>query len=471
MRLARIVSNSFALVLLDVLNKAMPLIVFPVVVRVLGPAVYGKLGFAGAVAGFFALLASPGFTTYAVREAARDHAKLPFLVQNVVGARLCFALGSFLLLAVYTLYLAPRDGTTRLLIVLSGLAFGAGSLDIQWIFEARSRMWTIAARGVLSQLFYAGIILAFVRRAGEVWIIPLAAALSMALTTALLWVTARREYGVQAPKISVRTWPLFLPVCMVMGFASLMSMIYDQIDTVMLKYFRSDAEVGLYVASYGLMSAAVSFLPVLGQLFMPLFSETAGKGVEEEKKYLGWALYATVGLAVPIAAGGCILAMPLTQLVLGNQYAGSGLLFRWLMLNILTSPLASYYGARLITHGRERRYLMSVMAGAAINVVLNLVLIPRYGAVAAAITTAVSQVVVAMMNYYFSRDLWKPRLQGPLALSVCATCLMMAGLMIVRGDLPVVIAVLFGALLYGGAYALGIGVWTRMGSRANLTSA
>ena len=88
MRLARIVSNSFALVLLDVLNKAMPLIVFPVVVRVLGPAVYGKLGFAGAVAGFFALLASPGFTTYAVREAARDHAKLPFLVQNVVGARL-----------------------------------------------------------------------------------------------------------------------------------------------------------------------------------------------------------------------------------------------------------------------------------------------------------------------------------------------------------------------------------------------
>jgi O-antigen/teichoic acid export membrane protein len=111
------------------------------------------------------------------------------------------------------------------------------------------------------------------------------------------------------------------------------------------------------------------------------------------------------------------------------------------------------------------------MAGAAINVALNLVLIPRYGAVAAAITTAVSQVVVAMMNYYFSRDLWKPRLQGPLALSVGATCLMMAGLLIVRGDFPVVIVVLFGALLYGGAYALGIGVWSRMRSRANPMSA
>ena len=69
--LGRVVNNSVALVLLDLLNKAIPLIVFPRVVRALGPAAYGRLGFAGAVAGFFGLLASPGFSTYALREAAR----------------------------------------------------------------------------------------------------------------------------------------------------------------------------------------------------------------------------------------------------------------------------------------------------------------------------------------------------------------------------------------------------------------
>ncbi len=70
--LSRVINNSVALVLLDLLNKAIPLIVFPRVVRALGPAAYGQLGFAGAVAGFFGLLASPGFSTYALREAARD---------------------------------------------------------------------------------------------------------------------------------------------------------------------------------------------------------------------------------------------------------------------------------------------------------------------------------------------------------------------------------------------------------------
>src|SRR5271169_3339883 len=93
--LARVVNNSIALVLLDLLNKAIPLIVFPRVVRALGPAVYGQLGFAAAVAGFFGLLASPGFSTYALREAARNSAEVPFLVKHVLGARIVFASASY----------------------------------------------------------------------------------------------------------------------------------------------------------------------------------------------------------------------------------------------------------------------------------------------------------------------------------------------------------------------------------------
>ena len=75
MRLARVINNSVALLLLDILSKAVPLVVFPVMVRALGPAAYGEIGFATAVAGFFGLLASPGFTTYAAREAAKDFSR------------------------------------------------------------------------------------------------------------------------------------------------------------------------------------------------------------------------------------------------------------------------------------------------------------------------------------------------------------------------------------------------------------
>src|SRR5260370_13835716 len=197
-------------------------------------------------------------------------------------------------------------------------------------------------------------------------------------------------------------WRSFLPICLILGLASMMSMIYDQIDPVMLRYMRSEAEVGLYVASYRLMTIAMSFTPILGQVFFPLLSETTGQDDENEQRYLGWLGQASIGLALPIATGGFILAEPLTRFVLGSQYNGTATLFRWLMLTIVAVPMASYFGSQMIPSAREKKYLLAVGAGAVVDGIFNLFLIPRYGAIAAAFTTAISQAVVAFASYYFS---------------------------------------------------------------------
>jgi O-antigen/teichoic acid export membrane protein len=459
-----VINNSVALVLLDLLNKAIPLIVFPRVVRALGPGVYGQLGFASAVAGFFGLLASPGFSTYALREAARNSDRVSFLVKHVLGARVVFAACAYGLLALFTVFFAPHDGQMHLLIFLSGLAFVAGSLDTQWIFAARSRMSVIVVQSALAQLAYAGLILLLVRGSADAWIVPSATLISLGLSTLLIWLPARRDYQIPAPEISPKAWGIFLPFCLVMGFSSLMSMIYDQVDVVMLKYFRADAELGTYVASYALMTMAMSFLPILSRVFLPLLSKTAAQDRKAEERYLRWLGNATVGLALPIAVGGFILAAPLTQFVFGSQYAGAGILFRWLTLTVVTGTAASYCGAQLIPNGREKKYLVAVLAGAFANVALNLVLIPKYGAIAAALTTAVSQGVVALMNYYFVKDLSKPPLLTAVAMSVPATCVMAAGLVVIQVFFPihVLILVTLGALAYVGAYALTLVVFSRI---------
>jgi O-antigen/teichoic acid export membrane protein len=463
MRLARVINNSAALLVLDLLSKAVPLVVFPAVVRALGPTAYGKVGFATAVAGFFGLLASPGFSTYAGREAAKDEGRVSFLVQHVLGARIAFGVLSYALLIVFALTFAPHDFTTRLLIVLSGLVFLLSSVDVQWVFTARSRMWMVALRGAVGQLVYGGVILIFIRRPSNAWIVPLAGVLSLVAGMLLIWLPARREYRIPWPVISPGAWRSFLPVCLIMGFASMMSMIYDQIDTVMLRYMRSEKELGLYVASYSMMAISMSFAVILGQVFFPLLSQTTGQDRENEQRYVGWLWQASIGLALPIAAGGFILAEPLTRFVLGSQYTGAATLFRWLTLTIVAGALASYFGARLIPIGREKKYLTAVVAGAAVNVALNLFLIPRYGAIAAAFTTATSQSVVAFSNYYFVRDLPSPSLLGPLALSLTASGIMTAGLLAVRSVLPlhVVVQVVLGALIYAAVYAAGRTLWNR----------
>ena len=464
MRLARVINNSAALLALDILSKAMPLVVFPVMVRALGPTAYGKVGFATAVAGFFGLLASPGFTTYAAREAAKDESRVSFLVQHVLGARIAFGVFSYALLVAFALIFAPRDFMTRLLIVLSGLVFLVSSVDVQWVFTARSRMWMVALRGTLGQLIYGGLILLFIRRPSDAWVVPVAGVLSLLAGTLLIWLPARREYHIPWPVISPAVWRSFLPICLIMGFASMMSMIYDQIDTVMLRYMRSENELGLYVASYSMMTISMSFVVILGQVFFPLLSQTTGRDHENEQRYLGWLGQASVGLALPIATGGFILAEPLTRFVLGAQYAGTATLFRWLTLTIIAGSLASYFGSQLIPIARERKYLAAVVAGAVVNVVLNLFLIPRYGALAAAFTTVISQAVVASMNYYFVRDLPRPSLRGALGLSVIASSIMAAALLAAGSVFPlhVVVQVALGAVVYFAIYWAGRALRNRL---------
>jgi O-antigen/teichoic acid export membrane protein len=464
MRLARVVNNSAALLVLDILSKAVPLVVFPVMVRALGPTSYGKVGFATAVAGFFGLLASPGFTTYAAREAAKDEGRVNFLVQHVLGARIAFGVLSYALLIAFALTFAPHDVMTRLLIVLSGLVFLVSSVDVQWVFTARSRMWMVALRGTVGQLIYGGLILLFIRRPSDAWIVPVAGVLALLAGTLLIWLPARREYHIPWPVISPDVWRSFLPICLIMGFASMMSMIYDQIDTVMLRYMRSEKEVGLYVASYSMMAISMSFVVILGQVFFPLLSQTTGRDRENEQRYLGWLGQASVGLALPIATGGFILAEPLTRFVLGAQYAGTAILFRWLMLTIVAGSLASYFGSQLIPIAREKKYLAAVVAGAVVNVVLNLFLIPRYGAIAAVFTTVISQGVVASVNYYFVRDLPRPSLRGAIGLSVIASSIMAAALLTAGSVFPlhVVVQVILGAFVYFAVYWAGRALRNRL---------
>jgi O-antigen/teichoic acid export membrane protein len=463
MRLGRVINNSAALLVLDVVSKAVPLVVFPFMVRALGPTSYGKIGFATAVAGFFGLVASPGFSTYALREAAKDESRVHFLAKHVLGARVAFAVVSYVLLIAFALTLAPHDFATRLLIVLSGLVFLVNSLDAQWVFTARSRMWMVTLRGTVGQLIYGGLILALIRRPSDAWVAPVAGVLSLVAGTFLIWVAARREYCIPWPVISPNVWRGFLPICLIMGFASMMSLIYDQIDTVMLRYMRSEKEVGLYVASYSMMTIAMSFAVILGQVFFPLLSETSGRDHESEQRYLGWLGQASIGLALPIATGGFILAGPLTHFVLGAQYAGTATLFRWLMLTVVAGPMATYFGAQLIPIAREKKYLVAVAAGAVANVILNLFLVPRYGAIAAAFTTAISQAIVAFMNYYFVRDLPRPSLLGALGLSVAASGVMATGLLFVGSvvTLHVVLLVVVGALVYAAVYWAGRELWNR----------
>jgi O-antigen/teichoic acid export membrane protein len=255
-----------------------------------------------------------------------------------------------------------------------------------------------------------------------------------------------------------------LPICATLALASVMSMVYDQIDSIMLRYMRGEAELGFYAANYKIMTVCLAFMPILGRVFFPLLSQAAVEDSDEEVKYLRWMATGIVGLAIPITVGGLLLAGPVSLFLLGRQYAGSEQLLRWLMPNVIAAALASYYCGRLVPRNREGKYLTAVLGGAVVNVTLNLAFIPRFGAVAAAASTVVSQLAVAVLGRYFERDLPRPMLRAPVGASLLASAVMVAGVLALRKfQLHVLILVFAGAILYAAAYWA---IWVAALSRA-----
>lgn len=460
----RVINNSIALFTVDVGNKLLPLITFPWIVRALGPESYGKVGFALAVTGFFGLLAAPGFSAFGIREAARALEPPRTLAQKLMSARMMLALCSYALLLVFTFTLAPHDWMTRVLLLISGTNFVVSAFDVQWLFIGHSRMWRVSYASIIGQVCYAAVVLGFVRKPGDAWLVPVATSCSLLVTAGLLIYRARGEFDIGWPKYVPEEWAKFLPICATLGVASMMSMIYDQIDTVMLRYLRSEAEVGIYVASYRLMGISMSFLPVLTQVFYPLFSSEAVRGAKNERRYAQWMADASIALALPIATGGFLLAAPISRMVLGARYAGSEHLFRWLMLNLVSASLAVLFGSRLVPQARERRYLASVGAGALANVGLNLYFIPKYGAIAAVFTTIAAQLTVAAMAYHFGRDLEHADLRRPLAVSIPASAAMAMAILIAERVARVHVFLLVGggALVYGLCFLAAQAIWRKL---------
>jgi O-antigen/teichoic acid export membrane protein len=265
----KIFSNSAALLCLEVVNKAMPLITFPQIARALGPTNFGKIGFVTSLVGFFSLLSSSGFTTYGTREIAQDPDRAGALMARIVGARLTFAGIGYTLLVAFTFTLAPGDHVVRSLILMAGLGLLVSSLDLQWLFAGQSRMWMVAITGIVAQVTAAALTLILIDEPGDAGILALVTALSPSVAVISRLIFARRKISLSVSELLPSAWRDILPVCFTLGLAGLMSLIYSQIDLVLLRYFRSDAEVGLYAASTRIIGLSMSFIFIVGQVFFP----------------------------------------------------------------------------------------------------------------------------------------------------------------------------------------------------------
>lgn len=422
--------------------------------RVLEPRAFGMLSWSVAYVTYFKLIPNFGFGVYGQREVARNPEVVPELVNRILSFRLILAPLSFGA-CVAVIALLDKSALFKAVVIVQGLGIFGVALTLEWAYMGLERMGIVAVRNVIVAVLTLGGALLLVHEPDHV--VLAAAAMSLSLLGGSLWllVTYKGEFRWPRPRFSWAEWRLLLPVVAPIAVAHALAAINTNMDQLMLGLLRTDTEVGWYGTAYRLLTAALIPSQILIQSFLPAISAVF------EDREARWShsrdfFTALFALGLPIAAGGLLLAPDLIGLF-GQDYAPAVPAFMILMAFAAAQYVSLGFGIPLIAWDRQKHYMYALLGGAVINVVLNVVLIPRFGISGAAVATLSSECVVLFLVFVLYYQMVKRLPLAPFLRAAAATTIAAVGLLLLRLwiDLPFLTeAIAFGVFYLGSAYAV-----------------
>jgi O-antigen/teichoic acid export membrane protein len=222
------------------------------------------------------------------------------------------------------------------------------------------------------------------------------------------------------------------------------------IDMLFIGWFRSAHELGLYGAIQRPLQLLYIIPTLLGTGLFPIVSRVVHeKDAERNRLITEKSLAATILVALPLTAGGIITGQPLLELLFGSAYAGAAPTFRLLLLTVPFFFPGVLIANTIFAHDAQRVFVLTTALGAGANVILDYLLIPRYGIAGSAVATVIALGLMICANWVRLRQIAPfallphlPRILTAAALMAVATALFQVA------GMPV----LTNILLSGGLY-------------------
>ena len=389
-----------------IVRMGVGLLVGVLIARALGPADFGLLSSITALLSLFIAVGALGLDSIAVREFVAHPDDADVVAGTVFALKLAGSTAATLAGVVVAASLRPDDPRQWQVAAIIGLGQLFLAFDaIDYWFQSRLQSrYSVVAR-TTAFLTISLIRLVILWRGATIHALAWAmAAENILAASALLVVFARTSPGrlarwraraAVARSLLAKSWPL--------AFSGLVVAIYMRLDQVMLAKMQSDAEVGVYSVAvriaelwYFLPTAvAASTLPAL------LRSRDTAPGTYHAQVQRLFRLMASAGYVVAI--GVTLLARPVVQLLYGTAYRSavpSLIVLAWAGVFVCLGVVRENW---MLAEGHMKLSFATTAIGAVVNTVLNLVLIPRQGALGAAIATLVAQFVAVCLATTFFR--------------------------------------------------------------------
>lgn len=378
----------------QVLTILIPLITTPYISRVLGAEGVGVYSYAYSVAQYFTLFIMLGLNNYGNRSIASvkdDSKELSKTFWNIYAMQ--FVLGILVTISyfMYSYFIAYNKSAA----LIMGIFVVSACFDINWFFFGMEKFRLTVLRNTIIKISTTLSIFIFVKDKEDVYIYCLILVLGILISQLVLWVYIKQFVDFTLPRwenIRQHIKPNLLLFLTVIAVS-----LYKIMDKIMLGIMTDTREVGLFESSERIISIPISFITSLGTVMLPRMTNM----IANKNKGLYSLLYKSVILAVFLSSSMGFGIMGVSKvfvpLFYGEGYDRCVQLFLVLLPSCLFLAFGNVIRTQyLLPNKMDKIYIISAFLGAIVNIIMNIILIPEYGALGAGIGTLFAEAMVCI---------------------------------------------------------------------------
>ncbi|MFD1411457.1 flippase [Lapidilactobacillus gannanensis] len=377
-----------------------PLITMPYISRVIGPTGVGVNTYTYAMTQYFVLFATLGINLYGSREIAYQRGNKEKLSKTFWEIETLLMTTAIIASLAFLVFLSFPN-KYRLYYIAQGVAIIAVAFDISWFFMGIENFKVTVTRNILVKAISLACIFIFVKSKDDLFIYILITSLSILFGNITLWPYLKKH--VEPIKLSYLHPLKHLRPSLVLFVPQIAINIYAILNKPMLKIFSSVESAGFFDSSDKIVKLLVALLTSLATVVMPRVANSFIRGDNKQIERLLTKSFDYISfLSIPLMFGIAAVAREFSVLFFGKAFYSVGDILLVESMVIPVIAWASITGNQyLLPTNHNKEYTISVIAGAVANLLLNVPLIMYWGAVGAAISTIISELVVTTIQLHF----------------------------------------------------------------------
>ncbi len=445
-------------IILSMSSFIFPIITFPYISRVLLPEGTGKVSFANSVVSYFVIIAQLGIPTYGIRTCAKvrdDRKALTKVFQEIfiIGMIMC-AVSYLLFFSALTFVPKMRAEKTLFIVISSTILFYA--IGSEWLYKAVEQYTYITMRSLFFKLIGVVSMFAMIHSKEDYIIYGAISIFASSASNVLNFIHIHKYVDIK-PVGQYNLKQHFKPIAVFFAM-SCATTIYIHLDAAMLGFMKTDNDVGYYNVATKVKLILVSVVTSLGAVLLPRVSYYIQHNLTDEfEKISRKAFNFVLIVSLPVAIYFMLFAKESVFFLAGGQYGSAITPMQVIIFTVPIIGMTNIMGIQiLVPTGREKYVMYSELAGAAVDLILNLILIPPLASTGAAIGTLAAEAAVWIVQFYFLRDMVKDIAKkirfGLIAAASCAAvvCSLWVKLLGLSNFLTLSIS----AVLFFGVYAV-----------------